>query len=492
MGGGASKQAAKASEEAAKASLQRRRRLLFGSQETRPFESVPPRSQFRAEAQDEDLVFQRLGIDAQSLRLNLEAIHRDHDEGFLRPNALETLRLQLPEAAPISRRLYRVAQAQLGLVEPRRAQLTCYEVLALAGLLRSGSSAELLELLFCVFDADGDDRIGQADLEAGIDAFLQLASLPEADAKDFRRLDMRKRKAEVQRLAKLAMQDFAGDDSDPEPEAEFLEEPPAPPSPKDPTASSGLGEVCKQSSTASKVAETGQARKGGLCGKAPKDAPEDMAFQKAKPKAKGGLCGRKSTEAAAKEDELDREESKAKETEASPEDEAKAKAEEAAKAKAAKAKAAKDAKEAKAKEAKAKAKAGQSKSQSQSTRACLMWGCACAVPVLSSVEPMAPGQRGAAARAGISCPGSQVSCAATSSRSRSRSWSRSRSRRTCPSVPVASCVRGHPGGHSVRHVTATSGQLSEAGGRLASDLPLEPFRCKKTTRQRTLFCVIGK
>ncbi|CAJ1420697.1 unnamed protein product [Effrenium voratum] len=66
----ASRMAAMRISRAGRAQLELRRRDLPVLR--RPFESVPPRSQFRAEAQDEDLVFQRLGIDAQSLRLNLE------------------------------------------------------------------------------------------------------------------------------------------------------------------------------------------------------------------------------------------------------------------------------------------------------------------------------------------------------------------------------------------------------------------------------------
>ncbi|CAK9018344.1 unnamed protein product [Durusdinium trenchii] len=90
-----------------------------------------------------------------------------------------------------------------------------------------GDATELLELLFCLFDADQDDLVGLTDLEHTIDAFLQLPEalqLPEPDAKDFRTLDARKRNGEVTLMAKKALQDFALDESDPEPEEDLAED----------------------------------------------------------------------------------------------------------------------------------------------------------------------------------------------------------------------------------------------------------------------------
>ncbi|CAK9018379.1 unnamed protein product [Durusdinium trenchii] len=72
-----------------------------------------------------------------------------------------------------------------------------------------GDATELLELLFCLFDADQDDLVGLTDLEHTI---------------DFRTLDARKRNGEVTLMAKKALQDFALDESDPEPEEDLAED----------------------------------------------------------------------------------------------------------------------------------------------------------------------------------------------------------------------------------------------------------------------------
>lgn len=293
MGGGASKEAAKATEESKWKSLRRRRRLLFGGDDARPFESVGPREQFRAPLEDPNsLVLQRLG-NCSDLQLKFETIQREGDEGFLRDHVLEHLPFdpRLPPTQPILRRLFHLAQAQL-LALPRRKLLTCYEVLALYALVTRGSAEEFLELLFCVFDADGDDQVGLFDLEASMDAFLQLPEameLPGSQAKEIRTLDARKRNTELRLLAKKALQDFAMDDSEDEEPPKPLEAAVEVPestekSPDTPKASA----EAEQMSTSSKVAEVegfpepkAKPKGGGCCSK-PKETPEERAAKEAK------------------------------------------------------------------------------------------------------------------------------------------------------------------------------------------------------------------
>jgi len=291
MGGGASKEAAKVTEDAKWKSLQRRRRLLFGGDDARPFESVGPRDQFRAPLEDpNNLVLQRLG-NCSDLQLKFETIQREGDEGFLRDHVLEHLPFdpRLPPTQPILRRLFHLAQAQL-LALPRRKLLTCYEVLALYALVTRGSAEEFLELVFCLFDVDGDDQVGLLDLEASMDAFLQLPEameLPGSQAKEIRTLDARKRNTELRGLAKKALQDFAMDESDeePPPVEPTVEVPePTPNSPDTPKASA----EAELMSTSSKVAEVEgftepKAKpKGGGCCSNPKETPEERAAKEAK------------------------------------------------------------------------------------------------------------------------------------------------------------------------------------------------------------------
>lgn len=137
---------------------------------------------------------------------------------------------------------------------------------------------------------DGDDQVGLLDLEASMDAFLQLPEameLPGSQAKEIRTLDARKRNTELRGLAKKALQDFAMDESDeePPPVEPTVEVPePTPNSPDTPKASA----EAELMSTSSKVAEVEgfpepKAKpKGGGCCSNPKETPEERAAKEAK------------------------------------------------------------------------------------------------------------------------------------------------------------------------------------------------------------------
>ena len=333
------------------AALRRRRRLLLGAEPggaSRDFEQIAPWEQFRAEINDP--VFDR-AEDSQEIRRSLEDVK--DEMGYLRENAMELLQLNLRLPSKISRRLYHLARVQQNLGEPRKAQLTCFEVLGLSSALRWSSQQELLELLFCFFDADGDDRVGLDDLTRTIDAFLSLedasASFSESEKKEFRKLDERRRMTEIRRIAQQALSGFAVLDSDDEEQGDEVEAEglkglgaekaePEKPAGADVGQTEGKeanedgkgenGSMEHEASTSSKLAETGKLEMPkksagrGLCGRVPKQetptgfeaAPSSMgkdkqeggvekpkeeaqpkAKAKAKPKAKqkpgGGLCG---------------------------------------------------------------------------------------------------------------------------------------------------------------------------------------------------------
>lgn len=200
MGGGASGQ--KRAEDATVASLRRRRRLLFGPDGAK-FESTPPTEQYSTPL-PEDAIFQRVQ-EVEELRASLQGVQYGND-GYLRENAIELLNLGLQEDSPLAKRLFRLAQVQhiVGGVR-RQDALTCYEVLALYSLLWYGEEAEHLELLYCIFDADADDRLSAADLKIGIEAFL---ALPHAlDALDIK--DTRAMREEAKRLADEAVKNYS-------------------------------------------------------------------------------------------------------------------------------------------------------------------------------------------------------------------------------------------------------------------------------------------
>jgi len=201
--------------------------------------------------------------------------------------------------------------------------------------LKWSSEAELLELLFCFFDADGDDKVGLNDLERAIDTFLALdestAAFPEAEKKEFRKLADGRKLAEIKRIAGQILKEFAAESEDEEGTDEVLQESGGtfvklsdrtatsdPPDKADSDAARKAEGEAEKLSTSSKVAETGKLqmpkkRGGGLCGRAPKEdsppgefsppdpkakaeakaVPKPKASAKPKPKPGGGLCGAK-------------------------------------------------------------------------------------------------------------------------------------------------------------------------------------------------------
>lgn len=197
--------------------LRRRRHVLFGRaarRHWRHFEEVPPQAQFEAEPPSDDPVFDRfhsLEV-ANKFRQEAQAVQYQ-DNGYLRENAIELLGLGLEQGSSLCKRLFEVAQAQhIKEVKRRPKLLTCYELLALHSVLRAGQDEELLELLYCLFDADEDDRLNVADLTTAIDVFLGLQEaadeLEEQDRLEFSKIDIRERHAEAKRLAELAVQKY--------------------------------------------------------------------------------------------------------------------------------------------------------------------------------------------------------------------------------------------------------------------------------------------
>ena len=333
MGSGASKNARAKGFEAppSYAALRRRRRVLLGAEPgiARDFEQVAPWEQFRTDVSDPVLDRAR---DTQDLRRSLEDVK--DDMGYLRENAMERLELNLRLPSKISRRLYHLARVQQNLGEPRKPQLTCFEVLCLSSALRWSSEAELLELLFCFFDADGDDRVGLDDLTRTIDAFLSLeessAGFSDVEKKEFRKLDERRRMTEVRRLAQQALSGFALPESEDEDELVKVEgteavtkgdtdtkgevsgdsegkvQGEANEADKESKAGEKESSIEHQASTSSKLAETGklempQPKKkagGSLCGRAPKQErptgfDSESAATQTKPKDKEEGSGEK-------------------------------------------------------------------------------------------------------------------------------------------------------------------------------------------------------
>ncbi|CAK0874616.1 unnamed protein product, partial [Prorocentrum cordatum] len=138
--------------------------------------------------------FNRFRGKAQDVRYS-----KSYDNGFLEENAIELLGLDLGETW-LKTRLFKMAQVQEIVPQswekpaPRPEKLTCYELLALYSVFRYGERAELLELLYCISDADGDDRVpgglrvhdmnrvSVADLTMFITAFLGLHQGVDKDA----------------------------------------------------------------------------------------------------------------------------------------------------------------------------------------------------------------------------------------------------------------------------------------------------------------------
>jgi len=219
-------------------SRRRRRRVLFGGDRGEvPFDRVAPQDQFFAHPQEDDLVYVRCGGletfnrfrgKAQDVRYS-----KSYDNGFLEENAIELLGLDLGETW-LKTRLFKMAQVQEIVPQswekpaPRPEKLTCYELLALYSVFRYGERAELLELLYCISDADGDDRVSVADLTMFITAFLGLhqgvdkdaSQMDEQELQDFEKLGEKALKTEAALIAKRAIKDFGSRDLDDEEDSE--------------------------------------------------------------------------------------------------------------------------------------------------------------------------------------------------------------------------------------------------------------------------------
>jgi len=206
-------------------SLERRRRLLLGRVELGAFEKVRPREQFHeAPPEDDDPVFMRWRDNGDWDEVDAFRKHADdvqNPPGWLGKNSLELLDPFQPPGSPLpsllAPLLLKVAQVQrLGEdVQRCKDHLTCYELLALHSALRWAASEVLLELLYCVFDSDGDDHLSVEDLSTGISAFLELqeasGALVGTDLDGaFNPQDIKARNREAHRLAVMAIKDFGG------------------------------------------------------------------------------------------------------------------------------------------------------------------------------------------------------------------------------------------------------------------------------------------
>lgn len=304
-------------------SLRRRRRVLFGEaagKKRQQFEFVVPEEQFRAGAPEyEDPVFERLGSleVVNIIRENAEAVQYQ-DNGYLRENVIQLLELGLETGTPLSRRLFEVAQVQHVPDVKMRARpklMTCYELLALHSVLRAGQDSELLELLYCVFDADEDDRLNVADLTTAIDVFLGLQyagdTMEDQDREDFSKCDVKARHAEARLLAEMAVERYGSRDLEPDeppqpderPE-EQLEQPAQEPSPEE-----GGSEDDQQAfKTPVKPGTSKQEDSddtGGSSEAAADSAKDaDKSTQKKPPRRRGLCAGKLPAETSASEGEL--------------------------------------------------------------------------------------------------------------------------------------------------------------------------------------------
>jgi len=309
-------------------SLRRRRRLLFGEASVAAeveFEAVEPRKQFEAEfPEHDDAVYERFGGDIEAinrLREHAASLQFKKSRGFLEQNALELLDLGLEPGSELGALLFKAAQVQVVAGKRKRpALLTCYELLALTGLLFNAPEQDLLEFLYAVFDFDMDDRLSEDDLTIAIYAFLQLRdaaeSLAEEDREDYAKLDERGRRAEARQMAKDAIRRYGSTEIPEEEPAEAgdaVEEAvspaPAPEEPKPPrrrsraedSDSDASGRSGEQWSTTPSGRDEGAAAgkrklRRALCGgKAPDGSESDSMRATAAPKAKAapprrGLC----------------------------------------------------------------------------------------------------------------------------------------------------------------------------------------------------------
>jgi len=320
MGGGASrngkrKKAGKAGELVAVADLSpcllRRRRVLFGTADPQAFEQLEPLKQFDAAHDNDDPVFERMGTaGANTFRATAKVFHLVSVDGLLGRNTIELLGPQrdeplVPKGSALEERLFKIGQvgrlvekAPLGeLAEPLAKQelsfsqkgwLTCYQLLALYSVIHHGSRDELLELLFCLFDVDEDDRVGLEDFQATVESYLGLMAPDSLEAKEsdeFKRVKSVDRTAAARRVAELAVTTYGSAEDVPLP-------PPAPPS----APSGGEGERTKKQKASKEKTELAEP----LLDKA--DVVEQPKA-KAKPKRKGGCCLCKGKQPAEESDD---------------------------------------------------------------------------------------------------------------------------------------------------------------------------------------------
>mmetsp|Transcript_139715 Transcript_139715/g.243272 ORF Transcript_139715/g.243272 Transcript_139715/m.243272 type:complete len:536 (+) Transcript_139715:54-1661(+) len=206
--------------------IRRRRRALLGSEETQQFESLAPFKQFTEYPDYDDAVFDRLGMKEANDFRN-KASSRCNFDGYLAEHCIELLGLGVGPPSTLSKRLFNIAQVSSAIsLSPehqdeeaapdtpptaRKALMTCYELLALYSVLRAGSLDELLELLFCIFDVDGDDKVSVDDFAESIGCYLTLGfDLDDSD--ELRSLQGREkdRDAAVRRLAIETVKKYSG------------------------------------------------------------------------------------------------------------------------------------------------------------------------------------------------------------------------------------------------------------------------------------------
>jgi hypothetical protein len=85
-------------------------------------------------------------------------------------------------------------------------------LLALHSLIKHGTTNELLELLFCIFDVDEDGRVSVGDIELVLEPFLEMggASLPEdsQEKEDLDKLMGEPKKNAVRKIAENAVSKY--------------------------------------------------------------------------------------------------------------------------------------------------------------------------------------------------------------------------------------------------------------------------------------------
>lgn len=268
MGGGASKNGKKrkGGKDAAVVlppGLSRRRRLLLGtdSTEAQPFEKVKPFDQFTMAPDVNDPVFNRIPLAvADEFRSNARKVAARTDDGCLGVHAIELLGLDIgttvekdDKRGDLSRRLFEIGQVGRSIPIPvevpdaatgtasasgapppataaaapasqavSREKLTCYELLALFGTIRAGKRNDLLELLFCLFDWDEDDKVSIDDFKKTISCYLELegaSGLEGKDLADYKKLQAdgtaaKQREDAALRVAELAIAKYGSDAMD--------------------------------------------------------------------------------------------------------------------------------------------------------------------------------------------------------------------------------------------------------------------------------------